>query len=60
MAQSFDWAFYYFLGHYIPKILGPITQTKVNAILPPPSIPPARGGKLVLLPLDGGGREGVK
>ena len=28
--------------------------------LPLPLIPPARGGKLYLLPLDGGGRVGVK
>jgi len=39
---------------------------KIEAILPPPSIPPARGGKLMLLPLDGevypplAGRVGVK
>jgi len=41
------------------NLFGPITQIKVKAILSPPSIPPARGGKKKLLPLDGGGRVGV-
>ena len=27
---------------------------------PPPLIPPAREGRKILLPLDGGGRVGVK
>jgi len=30
-----------------------------NSLDPPALIPPARGGKLGLLPLDGGGRVGV-
>jgi hypothetical protein len=37
-------------------------STKIRQIsfYPPPSIPPARGGKLKLLPLDGGARVGVE
>ena len=33
-------------------------QSGKRHFIPPPSIPPTRGGKIILLPLDGGGPGG--